>query len=287
MSEENPSTLKWIWDQFTISWPLFFAAALTIGFASWVYGLASEAVHVDGTVTNRWQQFRAGAPNTMGDTLAGFIGSLTLIWVVASVIQQSIELRAQRREFSEMVEAQTAQVNALNKQAEIFEDEKKQREWDGIAKVLDGLLVDLARKCELLNDVSIWEFDLHEDDYSGMFDDDILRTSGPHREAAKPFAVVPQSDLDERVHQHNRSLMLFYIAMLHNDRHLRCCKRVNILFYAGVGELIDSILEQSKAASKGQQVRIASLNLESMRDHLNNILKLDLWLPKAEIGGSV
>ena len=283
----KPSALKWIWDQFTISWPLFLAAALTLVFAIWVYGLASEAVQFDGTVMSRWEQFRAGVPNTMGDTLAGFIGSLTLIWVVASVIQQSIELRAQRREFSEMVVAQTAQVNALNKQAEIFEDEKKQREWDGIERVLDGLLVNLARKCELLNDVSFWEFDLHEDDYSERSDDDVLASSGPHKESAKPFAIVPPSNLDERVHQHNRSLMLFYIAMLHDSRHARCSKRVNRMFYAGVGELIDQILEQTKATSKGQQVRIASLNLESMRDHLDRILKLDLWLPEAESGVSV
>jgi hypothetical protein len=84
----------------------------------------------NGHPISRWEQFMSGEPNTMGDTLAGFIGSLTLIWVVASVVQQSMELRAQRREFSEMVAAQEAQVRALENQAAIFEDERKRKQQD-------------------------------------------------------------------------------------------------------------------------------------------------------------
>ncbi len=50
---------------------------------------------------------------------------MTLIWIVASVFQQSLELRAQRLEFKKMVEAQDAQVKALEAQSDIFKDERK------------------------------------------------------------------------------------------------------------------------------------------------------------------
>lgn len=79
----------------------------------------------------------------MGDTLAGFVGSLTLIWVIASVLQQSMELRAQRREFSEMVRAQDAQVKALEAQGKLFEDEKRRRDLDAVRRYIDALLESL------------------------------------------------------------------------------------------------------------------------------------------------
>ena len=114
-------------------------------FALWVYDLAKQQVQSDsGMSITRWEQFLSGEPNTMGDALAGFIGSLTLIWVVASVVQQSMELRAQRQEFSEMVRAQDAQVRALEAQAALFEDEKRHRAEKEISELLASLLDELA-----------------------------------------------------------------------------------------------------------------------------------------------
>jgi hypothetical protein len=140
---------------------LFAAGAVTCLFALWVYGLASEQVQTgSGLPINRWDQFISGEPNTMGDTLAGFIGSLTLIWVVASVIQQSMELRAQRREFAEMVRAQDAQVRALEAQSRIFEDERLTRLQDSAAKELDQLLKTLHRSLKEISSKRLdWEFD--------------------------------------------------------------------------------------------------------------------------------
>ncbi len=86
---------------------------------------------------SRWDWFFKLPPNAMGDTLAGLLGALTLIWIIASVFHQSKELgdqreimREQKREFELMVEAQNAQVRALEAQALIFEDEKRRRDQD-------------------------------------------------------------------------------------------------------------------------------------------------------------
>jgi len=235
--------------------------------------------------------FLDAPPNEIGDTIAGVFATLAFVWIVVTVFLQSAELAEQRKELeltrTELQlarEAQEAQLQVMQKQAEIFEDEKKQREWDRIEKVLDGLLVDLARKCELLNDLTTWEFDRHEDDYAGMSDDEFNTKKVPSKESAKPFATVPNSNLDERVHQHARTLMFFYLFALHEGRHLRCSKKVSRKYYTGLDELLEQIIQKSKQASEGQQVRIASLNLESMREHLSDLLKLNLWLPETDTG---
>lgn len=138
MSEARPSFLRRLWEAFLTTWPLFAAFAVTLGFALWVYCLATERLQTsNGQATTRWHQFMSGEPNTMGDALAGFIGSLTLIWVIASVIQQSMELRAQRREFTEMVQAQEAQVKALNAQSDLLHQERLHREQDRLEQLLD------------------------------------------------------------------------------------------------------------------------------------------------------
>ncbi len=126
--------LLWLWDTFKVAWPLWGAVLVTAAFARSVYQLANE-VSIQGDISaTRWEHFLNGQPNELGDTLAGFVGSLTLIWVVASVIQQSMELKAQRREFAKMVEAQDAQVRALQAQADIFLNDLEMRMQSQAAK---------------------------------------------------------------------------------------------------------------------------------------------------------
>lgn len=261
--------------------PIAWGAGLTIALALTVTVLA---ILPGPEGLRRYSEFSQLPSNAIGDTLAGIFAPLAFIWIVVTVFLQSMELAEQRKELeltrNELQlarEAQEAQLGVMQKQAEIFEDEKQQRVWDRAEKVLDGLLVDLARKCELLNDVVNWEFDVHEDDYSGMTDDDFMLMSGIPKETANPFATTPNSNLDERVHQHARAFMAFYLFLLHEDRHLRCSKKVNRKFFEGMEELFEQIWEQAKSASKGQQVRIAALGLDTMQEQLNKILSLDLW----------
>lgn len=134
-------------DHFLATWPLYAALAVTVCFGGWTYLLAIEEItDTDGIIKTRWQQFMTGEPNTMGDTLAGFVGSLTLIWVVASVIQQSMELKAQRTEFAKMAQAQDKQVKALEAQTDFIKFEKGLREQMEADVMLDELLTDFINR---------------------------------------------------------------------------------------------------------------------------------------------
>ena len=148
--EAMPDQTSW-WEK-ALSWlPLALAFISTALFALYTWHLAIEVVTIGDITQTRFQHFLAGAPNSMGDTLAGFIGSLTLIWVVASVVQQSMELRAQRREFSAMAKAQDAQVEALKSQTALLEDERLRRNQSVASDYIETLLISLK---EVLSDQS-------------------------------------------------------------------------------------------------------------------------------------
>jgi len=132
-------------DHFTRWWPLWFATALTTVFVWWTCTLALQVTVQSEISARRWDHFLSGRTNELGDTLAGFVGSLTLIWVIASVFQQSMELRAQRREFTEMAAAQSAQVDALKAQTAILVDEKTRRDQVAADQYVEEHLKTVAR----------------------------------------------------------------------------------------------------------------------------------------------
>lgn len=83
----------------------------------------------------KYEWFLDSSPNEIGDTLAGFSGTLAFIWIVVTVWLQSKELaeqrevlREQKEEFKLMVAAQNAQVVALQLQADISRDEMLRRD---------------------------------------------------------------------------------------------------------------------------------------------------------------
>lgn len=112
MSAEDLISLK------SSSVPVRVAAIATIAVFLLVGVLAFGSVKVDEAEIYRWQQFMRLPPNAMADTLSGIGATLTLIWVVASVFQQSLELRAQREEFRKMAEKQGEQSAVLNQISE-------------------------------------------------------------------------------------------------------------------------------------------------------------------------
>ncbi|MCA3450096.1 MAG: hypothetical protein INF92_06945 [Rhodobacter sp.] len=112
MSAEDLISLK------SSSLPVKVAAIATVAVFLVVGFLVFGSVKVDEVEIYRWQQFMRLPPNAMADTLSGIGATLTLIWVVASVFQQSLELRAQREEFRKMAEKQGEQSAVLNQISE-------------------------------------------------------------------------------------------------------------------------------------------------------------------------
>lgn len=81
-----------------------------------------------GRCTSKWVVLKASPPNEIGDSLAGFAGTLAFVWLIVTVWLQATELREQREEFEKMADAQEAQVALLATQGEIFADEQRQRD---------------------------------------------------------------------------------------------------------------------------------------------------------------
>ncbi|WP_299293291.1 hypothetical protein [uncultured Tateyamaria sp.] len=95
---------------------------------------AGETCNVMGECSQRFDTFLKASPNEIGDTLAGFAGSLAFIWIIVTVLLQSRELAAQREELTltrkEMQEQRAAtqeMAKSMGAQAEIFKDEQIQR----------------------------------------------------------------------------------------------------------------------------------------------------------------
>ncbi|WP_170386747.1 hypothetical protein [Ruegeria atlantica] len=66
----------------------------------------------------KWQYLQSASPNEIGDTLAGFAGTLAFIWIVVTVWLQAEELQEQRKEFVKMADAQSNQFKLISSQQE-------------------------------------------------------------------------------------------------------------------------------------------------------------------------
>jgi hypothetical protein len=109
----------------------------------------------------RYVEFLGSPPNAIGDTLAGIFAPLAFIWIVVTVFLQSHELSEQKKELSltrdELKlarEAQEAQLKVMQKQADIFDDEKMRRDEDAERRYIDRLIksfVETIRYSEVLS----------------------------------------------------------------------------------------------------------------------------------------
>jgi len=74
-------------------------------FAMLFFGVES----VCGQKSSKWSYLLRATPNEIGDTLAGFAGTLAFIWIIVTVFLQWDQLKAQKDELAatraELVEA--------------------------------------------------------------------------------------------------------------------------------------------------------------------------------------
>ncbi|WBU65270.1 hypothetical protein [Paracoccus aerodenitrificans] len=101
--------------------------------------------------------------NEVGDTIAGFGSLLAFAWLIVTVMLQSQELKAQRKELQQqrlewkkISEAQDAQVRILEKQGEIFADEYQARRQQNAKKVFDERIKDLLSDLATLYDLQVY-----------------------------------------------------------------------------------------------------------------------------------
>ena len=277
MNEVAQSFPGKVWEHFRATWPLYAAALVTIGFGYWTYCLAfEELVAADGGIYTRWQQFETGQPNAMGDTLAGFVGSLTLIWVVASVIQQSMELKAQRKEFAEMARAQDAQVKALEAQGVLLETQRILLEQDRAIDELNQLLSYICEALEELGGLRHWDL------LGKVSSVDSVTGKESDREEYSRIALnyVGSGDSEQKIKNSIRTLRRF--KSFFDEPSDKIIARDGVK--SGGKSLVVAILPIIEAAMKirprlsdMQKGRLDYLNLDSLERVLNDIINLEIW----------
>jgi hypothetical protein len=126
--------------------PIMWACLATMGFIALIvwFGLAPTCngdLFPKGDCPPKWRHLYAAPPNEVGDTLAGLAGVLAFIWLIATVLLQSVELGEQRRVLAlqkeemeeqraatqEIARANAEQVKISELQYEIYRDEREQR----------------------------------------------------------------------------------------------------------------------------------------------------------------
>jgi len=120
---------------------LFIAFTLVLGFQP------SCGTDKTPNCLNKFQKFWNSPPNEIGDTLAGLAGALAFLWIIVTVGLQSQELRAQREELAAQKDElkltrkeSEKMVSVMERQAQVFEDELKERKQNRIEQTIDASL---------------------------------------------------------------------------------------------------------------------------------------------------
>lgn len=232
-------------------------------------------VEGDRVCISNYRKFLDSSPNEKGDTLAGLAGSLAFLWIIITVLLQGKELAAQReeleltrREFSKMAVAQEKQVQLLSAQAEIFEQEQKQRLEDRAKSEFDALLqvfVSSARdEKELSNS---WRFEQPSD------------FPGNSRRVFSIAQKILDSDnsVDEKAKKAFLAVSAFEVYLIDlSPRRIRENSN-NKVFYEDIYNLVIRMVHLEPSLSKDQKVRLEGLKAKEAAKALYLILKLDIW----------
>jgi type VI protein secretion system component VasK len=68
-------------------------------------------------VTPKWPELASASPNTIGDTLAGFVAPLAFLWLIVATWLQRQELSLQRKELAESRQVLAGQQRELENTA--------------------------------------------------------------------------------------------------------------------------------------------------------------------------
>jgi hypothetical protein len=149
-SQTEPKAKKPVWQEtpFLVGLGLTVLVFLLVGYSLFYLSTNTPI----GEFESKWAYLIQASPNEIGDTLAGFAGSLAFVWLVVTVWLQATELREQRDEFERMADAQQKQVELLVTQGMIFEKEQRERQQESERKLVDEFLAGFCDIVRLLAD---------------------------------------------------------------------------------------------------------------------------------------
>jgi hypothetical protein len=218
-------------------------------------------------------------PNEIGDTIAGVFGTLAFVWIVVTVFLQSAELSAQREELSLTREelmlarvAQEKQLEVMQRQADIFDDERVQREQNRADALLTEhfeSLMNFFRQNVGNHTTNLWFFELHEfqkKSYSSGF-----------AKISDEKALIQELNLHstpESFFPHYRAKFALKVSMykaLEDKQPLAGAFRH---FIDEIRTQLQHALSLSPILSDAQRVRLASLGLREFAAEIDRLFQL-------------
>lgn len=286
MSEEQKSTLyQWLKG----NTPIVVAILLTCVVVVIAAALGHQKVSISangavetGETVSRWEWFFHLPPNAMGDTLAGLLGALTLIWIIASVFHQSKELadqreimREQKKEFELMVQAQNAQVDAMKAQSDLLNFQRtileQNRARDNLERSLSMLLTSLRD----LGGLRHWERLVEVNETNAQTG--IAKTAQEWQLFAP--GIGGGADTDEMLQSSLETLRWFKLS-LETPGKIRARegqKSAARSEFEKILPAIDACQQHSADLSDVEKLRLERLELENLREIITWFLSRDLW----------
>lgn len=175
----------------------------------------------------------------------------------------------------------------MEAQAEIFKDEKIARDEMRRSMEFEELLLNLARKIELAFHNLHWVFELPENGHTEFKSQGGEPFSDQKSNKIYMFSENPPKDLGagERVFAHAQAVIYVYIFAFQTigaDKGYRVLKSPSI-------EIVKSILsdlqdiERFPIDGKLMVLKSANIFLEQMRESVENLLDLDIWVKVKDV----
>ncbi|KIC11566.1 hypothetical protein RA19_05875 [Leisingera sp. ANG-M1] len=227
-----------------------------------------------GRCEMRLVAFLDAPANEAGDTLAGLAGALAFLWLIVTVTLQGKELSAQRNELRLTRRESAKMAAALEAQADVFIDEKKQRDETRAKRHLDELLAGLVDQLKTEpNSGATWlrrsrtNKEFRQENFLEVFHHNPLSDRNLDQEikiqAARPIAFLEE------------------FKLLKQDRLVSGRSQYN-WYFAGLSEQVDRIWDLHDRLADDQKERLRNLRLELFSSGLELMLSNEeLWI-KAE-----
>ncbi len=260
--------------------PIFwgvFATSIVVAFGIWIG--TQEYCSVPDNCNSKFFAFLNARPNEIGDTLAGFAGSLAFIWIIVTVWLQSLELSEQREELrltrlemSEQRKATQDMARSLASQAKIFEFEQLERlekhSKDSLNSIVSSVAA-LAR--DIQTNEENWRFaKIPDPDSQFVFLGD---------QSFDPFDEIETADDEVFVRKIADGLGRTKNKLQQGESELE--KKPDVSNYVELHRLFVLAGEEEKSLSTADKIRFEKLRIREATERLQFLLQMEIWNPRS------
>ena len=241
--------------------PLIIGIVLTLGvlflgFYSAALPACYESSQGIVNCPSKWFYLKQSTPNELGDTLAGFAGALAFVWLMVTVVMQSSELSAQRKDIVETRGELVEQKVALQRSA-------AEAEHATFTEQLNTHLLVVATL------IGISPLNSRFTDNSG-----ITRLKKFQHESFDPKT--------KNIHMYLREMSFVYQQLVNEISDFHANKKINRFpshkeNYIDVLSLLNWVFENRKKMDDSQKAVLNTCRILNLRDGIGELLKSDSW----------